>query len=207
MPNYTPPNPPPNNPNNPPPIYVPYPVNNGGGTAADFNLDNNSNSDSQSRSNSNNEVSNAQTNVQINNTQNTFDFGVGIKAPVTTINLSAYSSVHGDHGLVATVSIPIGGSTGKRHAKLQQAIADRNALEGQIALANACANIAKSGVIIDYSLEEFASLRACQGVKIASAAPVQQQQVIIQEQKVYNPPVSPPPPSPPENGTPIRGLW
>jgi hypothetical protein len=170
---------PPSQPSPPPQvIYQPVPVN-----AIDTNSNTNgSNADSESRSVSGNEISNQNSNIQINNTSNVVK-SRGLELPTTTLNVNGYYSSGGGNyrdnfGVVVGVSIPLTGKGGKAVAAQMEAESRQAVVEQSSKLASTCRAIVESGVIIDYSKPEFEPIAACQYVKanriVAQAPQVQQ---------------------------------
>ncbi len=130
------------------------------------NAESGSNSDSSSRSNSNNQISNNNSNVQINNNLNHVDYR-GIKVPVTTITINAYGNSH-DQGIVAGISVPLGGNKARYATKAIEAESQAAAINTASQLASVCANLQSAGFTIDWSnpeaAKQFESLKGCRYV-------------------------------------------
>lgn len=183
-----------------------------------------------SSSNSNNAGANSQTesngilnqsgelsNYQINNNSiGEYGFSPGVHAPVPTINVTSYSH-SGSNGVAATLTIPLGGAVGRQHRKLidsrikridldNQAIAIQSELE----LAQACAKIAASNAVIDFS--QFPLLARCRYVvvrptpnvllPVPSPPPVQ---ILVPPVSIVEPPA--PRQKEPTVKRPVRGLY
>lgn len=171
-----------------------------------------SNSESTGLLNQSSELSN----IQVNNSNTgVFGFGLDTFSPTPTINVTGYT--HGGHsGVAATFTVPLGGTVGRQHRRLidsriKRIDLDNNAvaLQSELELATACAKIAASGAVIDYS--QFPSLARCKYVSVQQ--PPSTRVVVIP--KYVSPPVQklvPPvriemPPKQELPKRPIRGLW
>ena len=110
--------------------------------------------ESKSSSDSSSSNSAVQSNVQINNNSNRIEWG-SFKIPETSLSISAYGN-RSDHGVIATVNIPIGGRARRR---INRAVAKEVAiLDLQYASQyySACTSIAERGIVV-VSDETFAN--------------------------------------------------
>lgn len=188
------------------------------------------NSPSINSSNANNAGANSETestgilnqsselsNIQVNNsTSGLYGFGSDNFAPTPTVSVTGYSH-SGSNGVAATLTIPLGGAVGRQHRKLidsrikridldNQAIAIQSELE----LAQACAKIAASNAVIDFS--QFPLLARCRYVvvrptpnvllPVPSPPPVQ---ILVPPVSIVEPPA--PRQKEPTVKRPVRGLY
>ena len=160
----------------PPPVYQPPTVYEGQQqeqqqeqtTIGELLQEQISESESKSASDSSSSNSSVQSNVQINNSSNRIEWG-SFKVPETSISISAYGN-RSDHGVIATVNIPVGGRARRRiNRAIEKEVAILD-LQYASQYYSACTSIQDKGIVI-VADENFANeLEHC-GTRIARNIP------------------------------------
>lgn len=159
---------------------------------SNFTNNNKSDSETSSESSSSSESAlvNEQTNINVINNSATYKWGNGIEAPSPVFTVSPYFTQN-DHGVTASIIVPIGGSRAKNHKKYTEALLAQAEIDNELKLASGCANIASSGARIKKDSVYFSRLAMCADIEIeevntVAVNPTHSQELLVLRQEFDN---------------------